>query len=328
MSMFEKYSFIAGSMCQSGDRFLRSGYKEETLALPYVIREMGRRGLAQGVELHHRGNETEADLAQIQQAMEDSHLKLTFLNTWLYGERQWRFGSLSAADPEVRKAAVERCKRTIDTARRLNAQGVGLWLGQDGFDYAFQVDYRAQWNALVDSMKELCDYADGMPMSMEPKPREPRNRSLIDTVQTALLLRLESRRSNLGVTIDTGHVICGGQGLGASIEAAVRHGCLYNLHSNDNLGLWDDDMIIGSVRLMEHLETFYLLKKYGYDGNISVDIFPYRENAFDAVCESIQAMRSYDRVIEKLGLETIDGLIAQGDVPATLGTMRRAVFGE
>lgn len=325
---FENYSFIAGSMCQSGDRFLRAGYKPETLALPFVLKEMGKRKEARGVELHHRGNETDADLAAIREAMAEGNLTLTFLNTWLYGEREWRFGSLSASDPEVRKAAIARSKRTIDTARRLGALGVSLWLGQDGFDYSFQVDYCAQWKALVESVKELCDYAEGMPVSMEPKPREPRNRSLIDNVQTALLLRLESGCDNLGVTIDTGHVICGGQGVGASIEAAVRHGCLYNMHANDNFGLWDDDMIIGSVRLMEHLETFYLLKKYGYEGFISVDIFPYREDAFDAVCESIRAMRSYDRVIEKLGVEKIDRLIAQGDVPATLAAMRKAVFGQ
>jgi len=325
---FENYAFIAGSMCQSGDRFLRAGYKPETLALPYVLREMGKRGEARGVELHHRGNETDADLAAIEEAMEEAKLSLTYLNAWTYGERKWRFGSLSAADKQIRKEAVERCKETIRVARRLKAKGVSLWLGQDGFDYIFQVDYRAQWQALVDSMKELCDFADGMPVSVEPKAREPRNRSLIDNVQTALLLRLESGRSNLGVTIDTGHVICGGQGLGASIEAAIRHNCLYNLHSNDNFGMWDDDMIIGSVRLMEHLETFYLLKKYGYDGFISVDIFPYREDAFDAVCESIRAMRSYDRLIEKMGVETIDRLIENGNVPETLAQIRKSVFCE
>lgn len=323
---FENYSFIAGSMCQSGDRFLRSGYKEETLSLPYVISEMGRRGEARGVELHHRGNETDADLAMLEQTMVEAKLQLTFLNTWTYGERKWRFGSLSAADTQVRREALERCKQTVDVARRFKAHGVNLWLGQDGFDYAFQVDYRAQWKALVESIKELCDYSEGMPISVEPKPREPRNRSLIDNVQTALLLRLESGCDNLGVTIDTGHVICGGQGLGGSIEAVMRHGCLYNLHSNDNYGLWDDDLIIGSVRLMEHLETFYLIKKYRYEGFISVDIFPYREDAFDAVCESIRMMRTYDGVIEKLGVEKIDVLIAKGDVPATLAEIRKAVF--
>ncbi len=146
-------------------------------------------------------------------------------------------------------------------------------------------------------------------------------------MQTALLLRLECGRDNLGVTLDTGHAIAGGQGLGPSIALAARHGALYNLHTNDNYGSWDDDMIVGSVRLNEALETFYLLEKYGYAGYISVDIFPYREDAVAAVEESILCMRDYRRVVEKLGVARIDRLIAAEDMPATLRAVREAVFG-
>ena len=58
-----------------------------------------------------------------------------------------------------------------------------------------------------------------------------------------------------------------------------------------------------------------------------MDIFPYREDPFDAVEESIRCMMDYDRVVERLGVERIDGLIAAGDVPATLRALRQAVFG-
>lgn len=321
------YSFIAGSMCQSGDRFLRSGYKEETLALPYVLKEMGKRKIATGVELHYRGSETEGDIQELRSAMEEAGLVPTMLNTWTYGERKWRFGSLSSTDNAVRKEAVERCKDTVRVARRLGARGVNIWLGQDGFDYVFQVDYRAQWNALLNSMKEICSFAEDLPIAVEPKPREPRNRCLIDNVQTALLLRIESGCDNLGVTIDTGHVLCGGQGIGPSIEAALRYNCLYNLHTNDNFGSWDDDMIVGSVRLPEHLETFYLLKKYKYNGFISVDIFPYREDSFDAVTESIRAMCTYNAIIDRIGMDRINELIMEANVPHTLSVIRELAFG-
>lgn len=324
--MFDNYSFIAGALCQSGDRFLRSGYKETALSLPQVIRDMGRHGLASGVELHYRGNETQEDLAGIESSLADSGLKAAFINTWTYGERKWRYGSLSSADPALRKEAVEKCKATVDIARRFSAGGLNIWLGQDGHDYAFQVDYKSQWNNLLLSIREICDYAQAMPVAVEPKPREPRNRSLIDNVQTALLLRMESGCENLGVTIDTGHVVCGGQGIGPSVEAAIRHNCLYNIHTNDNYGSWDDDMIVGSVRLMEYLELFYLLKKYAYSGYVSIDIFPYREDAVDAVVESIRALKNYESIVERLGLETIDALIREGNIPKTLSGIRQAAL--
>lgn len=322
-----KYSFIAGALCQCGDRYLRTGYKVEALALEDVLRTMGQRQEAQGVEIHYRGKPMDADLPRLKDAAAEAGLAVTSLNTWTYGERQWRYGSLSAIDRETRKAAVQRCKDTIDAARFLQTDCIGIWLGQDGHDYAFQTDYRAQWFALRDSLRELCDYAPDMAFALEPKPREPRGHSLVDTVQTALLLRMEAERSNLGVALDIGHVIYGGQAVGPSLELALRYNCLYDVHMNDNFGAWDDDMIVGSVRLNEMLETFYLLRKYGYAGCLAVDIFPYRENPIDATCESIRAMRTYDEIVTRIGMETLDGLIAQGDVPATLAALRRAAFG-
>mgnify|MGYP000904645649 CR=1 FL=1 len=324
---FDRFAFIAGALCQSGDRFLRTGYKERALTVPEVIRLVGARGVASGVEIHHRGSEDAAYIDELQAAMAQAHVSPTFIDTWTYGEAKWRYGSLSAPDADTRRDALSRCKATVDYARTLGAQGVSLWLGQDGFDYAFQTDYAAQWQHLVDSLKALCDYANGLPVALEPKPREPRNRSLVDNVQTALLLRAECGCPNLGVTLDTGHALAGGQGVGPSIMLAARQGALYNLHVNDNYGAWDDDLIVGSVRLNEALETFYLLDKYGYHGHVSVDIFPYRENAVDAVVESVEAMRDYIRVVDKLGVAGIDSLIAAGDVPATLAAVRRAVFG-
>ena len=324
---FDRYSFIAGSMCQSGDRFLRSGYKETTLTVPQVLDSMGARHVAKGVEIHHRGNEDAAYTDELIAALRRNQLQPTFVNAWTYGERKWRFGSLSAADADVRRDAVERCKATIRYARTLKARGVSLWLGQDGFDYAFQTDYQAQWRYLVESLRELCDYAEKMPIALEPKPREPRNRSLIDNVQTALLLRYETRCDTLGVTVDTGHVLAGGQGIGPSLVQAMHMNALYNLHTNDNYGAWDDDMMVGSVRLNEALETFYLLEKYQYDGYISVDIFPYREDATDAVEESIRCMMTYTHIIDKLGVKRIDELIAANDAPATLCAIRQGAFG-
>ena len=95
---------------------------------------------------------------------------------------------------------------------------------------------------------------------------------------------------------------------------------------NDNLGTWDDDMIVGSVRLNEMLEALYLLRRYDYRGYLTVDIFPYREDPFDAVCESIRALRTYESIIERLGMETIDALVARANVPDTLAALRRAAF--
>ena len=115
---FERFSFIAGALCQTGDRYLRAGYKEQTMTVPEVVRAIGARSLAGGVEIHHRGNEDEASVAELQQAMSDFSIRPTFVNTWTYGERQWRFGSLSAADAATRREASG--KRYLSSALALS----------------------------------------------------------------------------------------------------------------------------------------------------------------------------------------------------------------
>ena len=49
------------------------------------------------------------------------------------------------------------------------------------------------------------------------------------------------------------------------------------MHFNDNYRLWDDDMIVGSVHTIEYLELLYWLDRIGYDGYLSMDQYPYRE---------------------------------------------------
>jgi xylose isomerase len=52
---------------------------------------------------------------------------------------------------------------------------------------------------------------------------------------------------------------------------------------NDNHHLWDDDMIVGSVRMIEFIEFFVWLARTQYDGWITIDQYPYREDGRDAV---------------------------------------------
>ena len=110
------------------------------------------------------------------------------------------------------------------------------------------------------------------------------------------------------------------------LDMALADGLLFNVHVNDNYGSWDDDMIVGSVHLIEFIEMFYVLKKRKYAGWISVDIFPYRENQFEAVRESILYMNKFDAAVDKIGIDRIDALIKSGSVTETLKVIRESVF--
>ena len=167
----------------------------------------------------------------------------------------------------MRREAVRTAKETIDFAETVGAGIVNLWLGQDGFDYPFQTDYTAQWENMVNGIRACADYKPAVRLALEFKPREPRNRSLIDSASTALLMTREIDRSNVGVTIDNGHVLQGGANMAQAAELCGRAGKLFNLHMNDNYAAWDDDMIAGrSIFLSTSSCYMYFAKSCIRDG--------------------------------------------------------------
>ena len=54
----------------------------------------------------------------------------------------------------------------------------------------------------------------------------------------------------------------------------MRYKRLVGVHVNDNFGLADDDIMVGSVHFWSLLEFLLVLEETGYDGWISLDIVP------------------------------------------------------
>ena len=59
-----------------------------------------------------------------------------------YSNPAFKIGAFTNPDPAVRREAIDLTKRGVDAAREAGCNLMTLWLGQDGFDYAFQADYR------------------------------------------------------------------------------------------------------------------------------------------------------------------------------------------
>ena len=281
----------------------------------------------QGADLYQATSGPLSDPDTVNEILTESGFVASSVLPLVFGERIWQKGSLSAADKEVRKEAMKLMRKNIDfNAKLVGNPSVNLWLGQDGFDYPLQTNYTNQWKYLIESVRELADYNPNIKLTLEGKIREPRNRSLVDTTMTALLVCLEVDRENVGVAIDSGHVFQSQQNVAQNIEVAARYGKLFMMHTNDNYNLWDDDMIVGSLRLTEYIEMFYSLRKVGYNGFVSVDIFPYREDQYQATRESVLNMQKYDDMIDLIGFEKLGDLIENGDPCEMTKVIRESVF--
>lgn len=325
-----KYSAIIGSLGQTCDRFMKCGYKDPQLdkvEFPDVIKNLEKMQVLHGADLYQAPTGPLSDPDTVNEILTGSGLVASSVLPLVFGERIWQKGSISAADKEVRDAAMKLIKQNIDfNAKLVGNPSVNLWLGQDGFDYPLQTNYSNQWKCLIEAVRELADYNPNINLTLEGKIREPRNRSLVDTTMTALLISMEVDRKNVGVAIDTGHVFQSQQNVAQNIEVAARYGKLFMMHANDNYNLWDDDMIVGSLRLAEYIEMFYSLRKVGYEGFISVDIFPYREDQYEATRQSVLNMKKYDEIIDRIGFNKLGDVIENGDPCEITNVIRENVF--
>ncbi len=325
-----KYSAIIGSLGQTSDRFMKCGYKDPCLfkdEFPDVIKNLEKMQVLKGADLYQAPSGPLSDPDTVNEILTASGFEASSVLPMVFGDRRWQKGSISAADKDVRDAALRLIKQNIDfNAKLVGSPSVDLWLGQDGFDYPLQTDYRKQWDDLVAAVRELADYNPNINLTLEGKIREPRNRSLIDTTMTALLVCQEVDRKNVGVAIDFGHVFQSQQNAAQNIEVAAKYGKLFMLHANDNYNLWDDDMIVGSLRLTEFIEIFYSLRKVGYDGFIAVDIFPYREDQYEATRQSVLNMKKYEEMIDEIGFEKLSDVIENGDACEMVRVVREGVF--
>ncbi len=105
---------------------------------------------------------------------------------------------------------------------------------------------------------------------------------------------------HLGVILDIGHSLMALENPAESAVLLHRHGRLFNVHWNDNYRDWDQDMIPGTVNLWETIELFYWLQRLNFDGWYGIDIYPYREDGFGAVSQTIKNMKRFDRIARKL----------------------------
>lgn len=325
-----KYSAIIGSLGQTCDRFMKCGYKDPDLdkvEFPDVIKNLEKMQVLQGADLYQATSGPLSDPDTVNEILTGSGFVASSVLPLVFGERQWQKGSISAGDAEVRKAAMKLMKKNIDfNAKLIGSPSVNLWLGQDGFDYPLQTNYANQWDYLIKSVRELADYNPDIKLTLEGKIREPRNRSLVDTTMTALLMCMEVDRDNVGVAIDTGHVFQSQQSVAQNIEVAARYGKLFMMHANDNYNMWDDDLIVGALRLTEYIEMFYSLRKVNYDGFMSVDIFPYREDQYEATRQSVLNMKKYDDMIDMIGYDKLGDVIQNGDPCEMTKVIRESIY--
>jgi sugar phosphate isomerase/epimerase len=247
-----------------------------------------------------------------------------------YSNPAFKIGAFTNPDPAVRREAIELTKRGIDAARQAGCSLMTLWLGQDGFDYAFQADYARLWAEEIQGIREVALHDPDCLVSIEYKPNEPRSYSLMPDCATTLLALKEVDLPNVGVTLDFAHVLYADEQPAFAAALINWHSRLLGMHLNDGYSKRDDGLMVGAVHSLHTIELLLQVKADGFGGPIYFDTFP-DLTALDPIkeCEAnIATVKSMLRVVDRLDADNeLQGAIALQDAVATQAIVRKAMFG-
>jgi L-rhamnose isomerase len=298
-----------------------------------ILDMIGRAAAVGGLDaadLNYPDHFAEHDAAEVGARLADSGMAVNGLAMRYYTDPGFRLGAFTHPDAAVRRAAIDQTKAGIDTALGMGARLMTLWMGQDGFDYAFQLDYARAWDHTIAALEEVCGHAPECDVALEYKPNEPRAFALMPDIGTTLLACREVGRANLGVTLDFAHVLYADEMPAHSAYLVSRHSRLMGLHLNDGYANRDDGLMAGSVHPVQTLELLVEVARQGYDGVIYFDTFP-DMGGLDPVAEARASIALTERLrvlaAELAGDAELARAIARQDAAASTRIVARALYG-
>ena len=307
------------------DRYATDGYGPPR-GLIEMIDMAGRVEDLSVVDINYPFADPTVTLGDVEAALERNGLSVIGITPEIY-TRRFAKGAFTNPDPGVRRLANEMVNNAADVVRRFGASYVKLWPGQDGWDYPFQVDHRKLWQASMDGIAELAEQNGDLRFVIEYKPREPRVHMSYDSMARTLLGIEKIGLPNIGILLDFGHSLYGGESPADAAQLAIDYGRLFGMDVNDNFRGWDDDLMAGSVHPIELFEFFYTLRKNDWKGVWQLDQFPFREDAVAVADSTIGFLKIIDNALDKLDFQAMQAAQDLHDAVAALGLARQALFG-
>jgi L-rhamnose isomerase/sugar isomerase len=226
------------------------------------------------------------DYAALRAYAEDRGIRIGAINPNLFGDDDYRLGSICHPNAAIRAKAIAHCHECIEIAKEVGSSIISLWLA-DGTNYPGQDDLRERHARLVSGLEEL--YAllpDGMRLLVEYKFFEPAfySTDLPDWGTAALVCRRLGPKAQ--VLVDTGH-----HPQGTNVEQIVAvllgEGLLGGFHFN-NRKYADDDLIVGAI---DPFELFRIMREIAIGGTddiaFMIDQSHNIEGKIDATIQSV-----------------------------------------
>ena len=201
-------------------------------------------GLAPSVALHIPWDLVD-DFAALGRYAKDLGVRLGTINSNVFQDDDYKFGSLTHHDPRIRQKAIDHHLACIDVMNATGSQDLKIWL-PDGTNYAGQGDIRGRQERLEESLRTIYDrLAPHQRLVLEYKIFEPYFYTMDVPDWGTSYAHVSALGDRAMVCLDTGH-----HAPSTNIEFIVaqllRLGKLGSFDFNSR-NYADDDLIVGAA---------------------------------------------------------------------------------
>ncbi|MEW6238348.1 MAG: L-rhamnose isomerase [Candidatus Omnitrophota bacterium] len=226
-------------------------------------------GIAPSVALHIPWDKVD-DWNALRQKADSLGIKIGAINPNVFQDQQYKLGSITNADPAIRRQAVDRMLECVEIMRQTGSNILSLWFA-DGTNYPGQGHFRRRKQWVQECLQEVYAAMEApMRMLLEYKLFEPGfyHTDIADWGMSCAICDKLGERAQ--VLVDLGH-----HAQGVNIEHIVAflldEGKLGGFHFNNRKSA-DDDLTVGSINPYELFLIYNELTDVELDPSMKSDI--------------------------------------------------------
>lgn len=280
-------------------------------------------------------DEIKAEARKVKALLDKYGLVAEFVAPRLWMDPHTADGGYMSTSQKDYDFAMWRTFRSIDIANELGTDMLVLWLAREGT--LCQESKSPVWatQRLIDSINKMLSYDSKIRVTIEPKPNEPIDRSIVGTAGHVLAVSAATNYPNrVGVNVESAHATLAGLDPTHEMGFALAMGKLWTVHLNDQNSIkYDQDKSFGVENLRSAFNQVKLLVEndYGSKGEYvgldvkamrttkdadsykhlqnSLDIFKALENKANHFDYDLQKKLVNDRDFEALEMYTMNLLM-------------------
>lgn len=272
---------------------------------------------------------------EFRKALDETGVVVSMATTNLFWHPCFKDGAFTSNDPKVRRYAIAKTLRAIDTGAEFGAPTYVFWGGREGVESAaskYPLDalerYREALNYLAGYVKEQ---GYQIRFAIEPKPNEPRGDTFLPTVGHALaFIQTLDDPSMVGLNPEVAHETMAGLSFYQGVAQAIWQGKLFHIDLNDQkIGRYDQDLRFGSEGIKDDFFLVRLLELTGYPGPKHFDSRPYRNEYGDGIWEfAANSMKTYLALAAKARAFNSDPAVKQAAELAGVNALAEPTVGK